>query len=384
MERDRFQETDPGKRLALGQVLLEIRNQRRYIELGFDRFEAFLDSEACPVGHTAARYAVKLAERKDLHDHLELGIARLTELMRLPQDMAQQLLREGTPKGPIAAQSVRGLRRHIVSLLGVGEQPPASAPLHLEQIDQLIESWASPLQEQLLSRLLKKQFGQDLIKLKGLLRRDHTQGLAPFFPDTRRSVPQRWVALTAHLERLEHLLGGNPKTVTPLIRQLRLPLESWERSVFYLDLCRRDPSRQNTFHRHRSACTAIEKILSGKDKQFNADQQFLQVHLAKGQTSNQPPRLKPFWRRLFEEVNPPSEYRSFLGQLDAETISDQWQIRCTDSYQAEYLRQCLRNRRTNLFWQIAADMLGSTQICLCWTESGSQKSLVLPLQRQVA
>jgi hypothetical protein len=382
MERDRFQEADPAERLALGQALLEIRDQRRYIELGFTRFEAFLDSEACPVGHTVARYAIKLAERQDLHAHLDLGIARITELMRLPQKAAQQLLREGTPNGPIAELSVRVLRRYVLGLLG--EQPVTKMPLRPEQIDQLIDSWASPLREQLLNRLLKKQFGHDLSKLRGLLRKDQSHELAPFFPDTRRSVPQRWVALTAHLERLEQLLGGNPRAVSPFIRQLRLPLENWERSVFYLDLCRRDPIRQSAFHRHSSACTAIEQILRGKDGQFNIDQPFLQAQLAQGQSSKQPPRLKPFWRRLFEEVNPPSEYRSFLGQLDTEVVGGQWQIRCIDSYQAEYLRQCLRNRKTALFWQIAADVIGSTHICLQWAESGKPQTLAFSLQRQVA
>ncbi len=381
MERDRFQEADPAERLALGQALLEIRDQRRYIELGFTRFEAFLDSKACPVGHTVARYAIKLAERKDLHPHLDLGIARITELMRLPQKATQQLLQEGTPKGPISALSVRVLRRYVLGLMG--EQPVAT-PVRPEQIDQLIESWASPLREQLLNRLLKKQFGQDLVKLRGLLRKDQSHELVSFFPDTRRSVPQRWVALTAHLERLEQLLGGNPKAVSPFIRQLRLPLENWERAVFYLDLCRRDPVRQSSFHRHRSACTAVELILRGKDGQFNTDQAFLQAQLAQGQPSKQPPRLKPFWRRLFEEVNPPPEYRSFLGQLDTEVLGEQWQIRCVDTYQADYLRQCLRNRKTALFWQIAADELGSTHIRMQWLESGKPQTLVFSLQRQVA
>lgn len=381
---------DALQRIALGQALLAIKHGCLYRKYGFDRFESFLDSPECPFGHTISRYGMKLAERTDLHGLLYLGIGRLTELMRLSPGQVALLLREGTPTGPVAIQSVRSLRRHVHQLLGsqrsVAEITGVAGALEEpDRLDALVESWTGSLRERLLSTLLTKQLGQDLARVKLLLDSSARPTLAiePFWPDTRRGIPQRWVALTAHLERLEQRPGAEPTAVASLIQRLGRPLEAWERAVFYLDLCRRDPERIDRFRQLGSAVGAIEKILAGSDRHYNDDQIFLAAQMARGRQSR-PPLQRPFWRRLFREVSPPQEYRALLGSLEAAVEAGQWQIHCTDIYQANYLLQCLRSRQAQLFWQIAAAHLGAQAIQLLWSEGGQGRERTVRLTAAAA
>ncbi len=387
---------DAEERLALGKALLAIKEQRLYRQLGHQRFESFLDSETCPFGHTCARHAMRLAERTDLHGVLSLGIGRLTELMRLQPAQATRLLQEGTPAGTVEQLSVRMLRAEIARIQGrplIKHGSESSSP-GVEQWGALVEHWSGSVREQLLSFLLEKQYGQDLGKIQGLLAQgrcpNDAQGVplstdhATFSPDTRRSVPQRWVALTMHLEQVERREGRDPATIAQLVRRLHQPIEAWERAVFYLDLCRRDTVRWEHYA-HVPACQAIEKMLAGRDWHYNTDQDFLAARLARVKAgSKQPATVRPFWRRLFNEVSPPAEYRQFLGQLPAQIIDGEWQITCTDPYQAEFTLGCLRHRTARLFWQIAADELGINTVRLYWPEGGRKREQLVQLQAQAA
>lgn len=380
----------PAERLNLGQALLVIKQQRLYQRYGFDRFESFLDSQECPFGHTVCRHAMRLAEREDLHSALELGIGRLTELMRLKPDLATQVLQEGTPGGPVAAISVRALRRHVAQLRGTsgGRMYPVASGgvLNLEQMGTCLSGWNESSRQQLLDLLLKQHFGHSLAKLQVILqpgkaRQEATDSLAPFCPDTRCAPPQRWVALTTHLEGLEQAVGGDMSLIIPSVRRLNKPLEAWEKAVFYLDLCRREPGRAQRFARISSVTGAVEQILLGRDWHYNTDQAYLSAQLANLRKQRRSSALRPFWRRLFSEVNPPEDYRSFLGQLEAQVEGCEWQFTCVDSYQADYTLKCLRHRSTRLFWQIAADYLQVHSVRLSWQEGSCRREQVVVLER---
>ncbi|AGY60055.1 hypothetical protein [Gloeobacter kilaueensis] len=382
---------DAGQRLELGRALLAIKQQRLYLQMGFARFESFLDSERCPFGHTVSRHAMRLAERTELHGALGLGVGRLTELMRLEPEEATRILKEGIAAGSVDKVSVRTLRRHVVRLQGRTGAQRAGIDIFESDVSavQLIERWSGPAREQVLNLLLEKQFGQNLSRLQGLLQKSDTgqtnspTTLPAFWPDSRRGVPQRWVALTTHIEALEQLLGADPSKVTAMLQRLRQPLEAWERAVFYLDLCRRDSTRRERFAQVGSACTALEKMLTGRDWHYNSDQSYLSAQLARGR-QGKAATLRPFWRRLFSEVNPPQPYRDFLGQLASTVQQGEWHLHCSDAYQADFALGCLRHRSTRLFWQIAADYLGVRHIRLCWQEGGREHEQVVPLQLNVA
>ncbi|WP_164928560.1 hypothetical protein [Gloeobacter violaceus] len=381
---------DAAERLSLGKALLAIKAQRIYQRLGFARFESFLDSRECPFGHTVCRHAMRLAERTDLHGALELGVGRLTELMRLQPEATTCLLTQGIPAGRLEAVSVRVLRRYILQMQG-RSAARISVPVGDESTvcpQQVIERCDGQAREVLLNLLLEQQFGQDLARVQVLLqgRATPVQSGAPleaFWPDTRRGVPQRWVALTAHLEGLERALGGNPAKAAALLQRLRQPIEAWERAVFYLDLCRRDAGRRDYYVQIHSACAAVEKILAGRDWHFNTDQGYLNAQLARGRQSR-PVRLKPFWRRLFNEVAPPQEFQDFLGQLACEVQAGEWCIRCDDSYQADFTLGCLRQRTAKLFWQIAAAHLDVERLRVLWQEGGRPREQVVHLQLSAA
>jgi len=378
--------SDAAQRLALGQALLSVKHQRLYRSLGFERFEAFLDSPQCPCGHTVARHAMRLAERTELHGALGLGVGRLTELMRLSPQQVRRLLAEGTPAGPLAGLSVRALRRHVLGVLSTEGACTQAAFDRPEQIAALVDGWADPLRERLLDALLTRQFGQDLRRVRGLLTRHSAAArveIAPYFPETRRGVPQRWVALTTHLEALERLLGGEPAAVAPLIHRLGRSLEEWERAVFYLELCRRDPERFARLKRTGTACAAVERIFNGRDWQFGAERAQLTAQLARGRQADAG-RIRPFWRQLYREVSPPAEFRSFLGSLEATVAAHCLQVDCGDLYRAEYVLVALRARPAQLFWQIAASQLAVSSIRLHWQEGGRPRERLISLAADAA
>jgi hypothetical protein len=153
--------------------------------------------------------------------------------------------------------------------------------------------------------------------------------------------------------------------------------------VFYLDLCRRDPARRARFAQLPSVVPALEKILAGRDPHYQDDRFFLGTQLARGGQARPAP-VRPFWRRLFREVYPPQEYREVLSGLEARPEGRQWQIRCDDPYQADYVLHCLHARPAQLFWRIAASHLEVEAVRLVWSEGGRPHERVIRLAADAA
>jgi hypothetical protein len=311
------------KRLALGLELLKIKRQRSYRSLGFADFDSFLNSDLFSLGHTVLRQALRLAQRPDLHSYLHLGIARLVELMRLSPEHSRLFLATS-----FEDLDVRELRLQILAFT------PHQRPAKPRRAKPPLPALAKPVA--------------------------HLPMVKPFLPETHISIPARWYALTEHLEQLALTLDNAPTSFEQLIQALEKPLSDCERAVFYLDRKLRKSSGL-------LVAKAFSKILTGQDREFNAQQVELTKLLAEAAPLSR--RTIGFWKHLFAQVYPPEQYADFLLHRPSRVRSQEWVIDCTSPYQAEYLHLCLQDPNARVFWQIAAAFLDCSVLCLSWLES---------------